>query len=95
MFHRIFHRLLLDTGAESSLFSSNFVKQHNLPVIKTRENFLILADQSKVSFNQNIDPINLNFGHLMVKLGGLVCPNLNMDVIGGMDWLRRIKPTIN
>ena len=42
-----------------------------------------------------IEPINLNFGHLIVKLGGLVCPNLKFDVIGGMDWLCRIKPIID
>ena len=31
----------------------------------------------------------------MIKLGGLICPNLNIDIIGGMDWLQSIKPTID
>ena len=77
--------LLLDTRAESSLFSLNFVMRHNLSIIKIREKFLILANQSKVSVNQKIYPINLNFGYLIIKLGGLICLNLNIDFIGEID----------
>ena len=94
-FRKIPHKLLLDTGAECSLFSKNFVDLHRLPLTKVRAKTLLLADQSKVQVDRRVDPISLNFGHLMVKIGGLVCPNLSVNIIGGLDWLRHLKPTID
>ena len=26
---------------------------------------------------------------------GIVCPNLNVDIIAGLSWLQQLKPTID
>ena len=90
-----FHKLLLDTGAEKSLVSLNFVKLHGLEQINTPQKTLILADHSRILVNRSIKPINISLGSLRVKIFGLVCLNLTMDIIAGMDWLRVFKPIID
>ena len=86
-FRRSLHKLLLDTGAERSLVSEDFVNLHRLVQICTSSKQLIMADKSRVLVNRRIDSININLGYLTVKIEGLICPNLNIDIIAGMDWL--------
>ena len=42
-----------------------------------------------------IEPICINLGHLTVKVRGLICPNLSINIIAGMDWLCQVRPTID
>ena len=49
LFRRCSQKLLLNTGAEKSIFSSNFILRHNLPTFPTKTNHSILADDSKVA----------------------------------------------
>ena len=94
-FKRSYHNLLLDTGAEKSLVSYNFVKLHNLKQLSTKRKTLILADQSTVVVNKVIAPITINLGSINIKIYGLVCLNLTIDIIAGLDWLRVFKPIID
>ena len=85
----------MDTGAEKSLVSYNFVKLHNLKKFASKRKTLILANQSTVVVNKVIAPITMNLGSINVKIYRLVCPNLTIDIIAGLDWLCVFKPIIN
>ena len=85
----------MDTGAEKSIFSSNFILRHNLPTFPTKTNHLILADDSKVAVTAESSNIVIRLGHLDCKIKGIVCQNLNVDIIVGLNWLRQLKPVIN
>ena len=56
---------------------------------------MILADQSTVVVNRVIAPISIILGSLQVKVYGFVCPNLTIDIIAWLDWLRVFKPIID
>ena len=63
------------------MFSSNFINLHNLTIFPTKTIHLILADQSKVTVKAEIYVINIRLGCLDFKIRGIVCPNLNIDII--------------
>ena len=63
--------------------------------MSTKRKTLILADQSIVVVNKVIAPITINLGSINVKIYGLVCPNLTIDIIAGLDWLRVFIPIID
>ena len=39
--------------------------------------------------------IVIRLGHLDCKIKEIVCLNLNVDIIAGLDWLRQLKPVID
>ena len=75
------HKLILDTGAEKTLFSTKFTHFHRLLTIPTKTKQLILADQSRVAVKAETSAITIRLGHLECKIKGIVCPNLNVDII--------------
>ena len=95
LFCRHRHKLLLDTGAKKSIFSSNFIFRHNLPTFPSKINHLVLADSLKVTVKTETSTINIRLGHLDCKIKGIVCPNLNVNIIAGLNWLRQLKPVID
>ena len=56
---------------------------------------MILTDQSRVTVNKQVEPISIFLGNLTTKIGGLIFPNLNIDIIAGIDWLCQLKPMID
>ena len=62
------HWLFLDTGAERSLLAKKFVKQHNLPQVRSKIWNLILAYQSWVMVVREVEPLSINLGHLVTKI---------------------------
>ena len=78
---------MLDTGAEHSLFANYFVKKYSLNQVKSKIKTLILADQLRVTMDQQVDAIRITLGYTLVKIGGLVCPNLSIDIIAGLAAL--------
>ena len=95
LFHRHRHKLLLDTGAKKSIFSFNSIFRHNLPTFTSKINHLILANSLKVTVKTETLTINIRLGHLDCKIKGIVCPNLNVNIIAGLNWLRQLKPVID
>ena len=61
----------------------------------TKTKQLILADQSRVAVKAETSAITIRLGHLECKIKGIVCPNLNVDIIAGLNWLRQLKPAID
>ena len=82
-------------GAEKILFSTKFTHFHRLLTILMKTKQLILADQSRVAVKAETSAITIRLGHLECKIKGIVCPNLNVDIIAGLSWLWQLKPTIN
>ena len=58
----------------------------------TKTKQLILADQSRVAVKAETSAITIRLGHLECKIKGIVCLNLNVDIIAGLNWLRQLKP---
>ena len=56
---------------------------------------MILADSLKVTVKTETSTINIRLGHLDCKIKGIVCPNLNVNIIAGLNWLRQLKPVID
>ena len=63
--------------------------------LPTKTKQLILADQSRVAVKAETSAITIRLGHLECKIKGIVCPNLNVDIIAGLSWLQQLKPAIN
>ena len=55
---------------------------------------MVLADESRVFVKAETSAITIILGHLECKIKGIVCPNINVDIIAGLSWLRQLKPTI-
>ena len=66
-----------------------------MPTFPSKINHLILADSSKVTVKTETSTINIRLGHLDCKIKGIVCPNLNVNIIAGLNWLRQLKPVID
>ena len=64
---RCWYKLLLDTGAEKSLFSTFFIFCHNSPTFFTKTNHLILADNLKVAVTAETLSIYIRLGNLNCK----------------------------
>ncbi len=75
-------------GAEKTLFSSKFTHFHSLFTFPTKTKQLILADQSRVAVKAETSAITIRLGYLECKIKGIVCLNLNVDIIAGLSWLR-------
>ena len=56
---------------------------------------MILAEQSRVALKAEASAITIRLGHLECKIKGIVCPNLNVDIIAGLNWLKQLKPNID
>ena len=63
-------------------------------MVRSKVQTLTLADQTRVTVNQQVEAISITLVHLIVRIGGLVCPNLSMVIITGLDWLQKLKTTI-
>ena len=37
-----------------------------------------------LTVNKQVEPITINLGNLTTKIGGQVCPNLDLDIIAGI-----------
>ena len=66
-----------------------------MPTFPSKTNHLILADSSKFTVKTETLTINIRLGHLDCKIKGIVCPNLNVNIIAGLNWLRQLKPVID
>lgn len=86
---------MLDTGAEKSIISLAFVKQHDLIQKYTKLVNLILAVYYKIKVNKVIDTISINLGSMNIKTSGLVCPSLTIDIISGIRRLYCFQPIID
>ena len=56
---------------------------------------MILTDQFKVAVKAETSAITFRLGYLECKIKGIVCPNLNVDLIVGLSWLWQLKPNID
>ena len=54
-----------------------------------------MADSLKRTVKTETSTINMRLGHLDCKIKGIVCPNLNVNIIAGLNWLRQLKPVID
>ena len=52
---------------------------------------LVLVDQSRVTLKAETSVINIRLGHLYCKIKDIICPNLNVDIIIGLNNLKQLK----
>ena len=48
---------------------------------------LVLADNTQITVKTEVSAITIRLGHLNCRIQGIVCPNLNYDIIAGLNWL--------
>ena len=86
---------LVDTGASGNFISAEFVKKHNLPVIRNNSRRVILADKSiDCTIGLRTRPLSLDH-KVNEKVEFLVVPNLSFPVILGLPWCKRHNPVID
>ena len=89
--------VLIDSGAERSLISTEVVKRKGLKV-EPLENpvYVVFADKSEVLASEYVPSLVLSKGSWSDQLvNTIVVPNLSMPLFLGRDWLHKWNPVIN
>ena len=81
--------ILFDSGASHSFISSKFGARVGLDFCHTKGSFMISTPGGKVASNQIVHNAPLSLGSKTVPTTLILLPLEGMDIILGMDWMRR------
>ena len=82
--------ILFDSGASHSFISSKFGARVGLDFCHTKGSFMISTPGGKVASNQIVHNAPLSLGSKIVPTTLILLPLEGMDIILGMDWMRRL-----
>ena len=87
---------LVDSGATHSFVSAALVSKLSLPVKPGGDMEVTLADGNQVKVSQTCCvPLVVCSGALHCTINCRVLPQLNHDVVLGVDWLQATNPSID
>ena len=79
--------ILIDSGAQSSHISSNFIEKHHIPTIASPLcTTLVMANGHKQSVDRMVVDAELQLGGCKESVDMLVMPMTHYDAILGMSW---------
>ena len=81
--------ILFDSGASHSFISSKFGARVGLDFCHTKGSFMISTPGGKVASNQIVHNAPLSLGSKTVPTTLILLPLEGMDIILGMDWMKR------
>ena len=71
-----------------------FVTNYIIPIVKSKFKYAKMADKSKVLLEGKTAPFKIDLQGIQTTIKGLVMPNLNYDIVAGMDWFSQVNPRI-
>ena len=81
--------ILFDSGASHSFISSKFGASVGLDFCHTKGSFMISTPGGKVASNQVVHNAPLSLGCRTIPTTLILLPLEGMDIILGMDWMKR------
>ena len=76
------------------MVSKPFVTKYKIPVVKSQFKYAQMADKSKVLLEGETTPFQIDLQGIKTSIKGLVMPNINYDIVAGMDWFTRVNPSV-
>ncbi|WVZ75843.1 hypothetical protein U9M48_023867 [Paspalum notatum var. saurae] len=87
--------VLFDSGATFSFISKAYALKHGYEIIELKQRYHITAAGSSVSTNHIVRDLCLQVGKESLFISPIVLPQLGIDVILGMEWLKQHKAMID
>jgi hypothetical protein len=87
--------ILFDSGASHTFISKNFVENHCIPCIESREGFVIHSPRGRIFTKEVAFRIPVTLAGQEFPTNMIVTKGQDLDVILGMNWLAQHKAIIN
>ncbi|WVZ63464.1 hypothetical protein U9M48_013094 [Paspalum notatum var. saurae] len=87
--------VLFDSGATFSFISQAYALKHGYEIIELKQRYHITAAGSSISTNHIVRDLCLKVGKESLFISPIVLPQLGIDVILGMEWLKQHKAMID
>ncbi|WVZ76683.1 hypothetical protein U9M48_024636 [Paspalum notatum var. saurae] len=87
--------VLFDSGATFSFISKVYALKHGYEIIELKQRYHITAAGSSISTNHIVRDLCLQVGKESLFISPIVLPQLGIDVILGMEWLKQHNAMID
>ncbi|WVZ48601.1 hypothetical protein U9M48_000022 [Paspalum notatum var. saurae] len=87
--------VLFDSGATFSFISKAYALKHGYEIIELKQRYHIIAAGSSISTNHIVRDLCLQVGKESLFISPIVLPQLGIDVILGMEWLKQHNAMID
>ncbi|WVZ84419.1 hypothetical protein U9M48_031456, partial [Paspalum notatum var. saurae] len=87
--------VLFDSGATFSFISKVYALKHGYEIIELKQRYHITAAGSAISTNHIVRDLCLQVGKESLFISPIVLPQLGIDVILGMEWLKQHNARID
>jgi hypothetical protein len=81
--------VLFDSGASHSFVTNQFVEKHNLPMNPMKKQLLVTSPGGEMKASHICPLVNLKLNEIEFLVDLVVLKSEGIDVILGMDWLRK------
>ncbi|WVZ84731.1 hypothetical protein U9M48_031723 [Paspalum notatum var. saurae] len=81
--------VLFDSGASYTFISKAYARKHGYEITELKKKYRIKAVGSSISTNHIVRDLHLQVGRESLLISPLVLPQLGIDIILGMEWLKR------
>jgi hypothetical protein len=86
--------VLFDSGASHSFISSSFVVRHQLPITIMRQTMLVSSPGGEMRIKHICPAISITIRGVDFLANLIVLDSKGIDIILGMDWLRKYDRVI-
>ncbi|WVZ63421.1 hypothetical protein U9M48_013055 [Paspalum notatum var. saurae] len=87
--------VLFDSGATFSFISKAYALKHGYEIVELKQKYYITAAGSSINTNHIVRDLRLQVGKECLSISPIVLPQLGIDVILGMEWLKQHKAMID
>jgi predicted aspartyl protease len=87
--------IIFDSGATYSFISSKYGTKVGLDFYPTKGAYMIATPSGKISSNQVYRSVPIQLGRNLVKTDLLVFDLEGMDILLGMDWMTRLRVSLD
>ncbi|WVZ58292.1 hypothetical protein U9M48_008575 [Paspalum notatum var. saurae] len=87
--------VLFDSGATFSFISKAYALKHGYEIVELQQKYHITAAGSSINTNHIVRDLRLQVGKESLFISPIVLPQLGIDVILGMEWLKQHKAMID
>ncbi|WVZ52807.1 LOW QUALITY PROTEIN: hypothetical protein U9M48_003829 [Paspalum notatum var. saurae] len=87
--------VLFDSGASFTFISEAYALKHGYDIIELKQDYHITAAGSAIITNHMVRDLCLQVGREKLFINSLVLPQLGIDIILGMNWLKQHNAKID
>ncbi|WVZ70733.1 hypothetical protein U9M48_019376 [Paspalum notatum var. saurae] len=87
--------VLFDSGASFTFISEAYALKHGYDIIELKQDYHIIAAGSAIITNHMVRDLCLQVGREKLFINSLVLPQLGIDIILGMNWLKQYNAKID